>query len=137
GDRSITLLSNIDFLNYADTSNINAIVNKANANNVRINLLGISWPDQMKHIANKTGGFISEYLIDYQTNENVFEENDAVTHVAVTLQNLDDLLSRKVKVHRAQFQFDFNDGSVYLSGDRFSYPIQYKGYKFYIDYYIP
>ncbi|MEZ4922393.1 MAG: hypothetical protein R2780_04410, partial [Crocinitomicaceae bacterium] len=63
GDRSITLLSNIDFLNYADTSNINAIVNKANANNVRINLLGISWPDQMKHIANKTGGFISEYLI--------------------------------------------------------------------------
>jgi hypothetical protein len=137
GDKSITLFSNIDFLNSADTALVNSIIEKAVTNQIRINLIGLEFPDQLRQIANETGGFVSEYLVDFDTSNWLIDNSTQVSHVAVTIQNLDRLLSRNVKVHRCRYNFQYNDASIYTSGDRVSYPINYRGFKYFVDYQIP
>lgn len=137
GAKSITLVSNTDFFNTADTLIVNSIINKANANQTSINLVGVSFPDQLRQIANETGGFISEEIIDYGTDQVIYKPTAQISHVGVTLQNLDNLLAKNVKINRCTYQFDFNDGSVYLPGDIVAYPINYNGLKFFVDLSIP
>lgn len=137
GDKSITLLSNNDFLNTGDPADVDYIIDLALTNQIKINLIGTSFTDQLRQIANETGGFTAEYLKDFTTDEHLIDNTSVVSSAAVALQNLDRLLSLNVRIHKALFHFDYNDASTYTSGQVISYPINYNGYKFNIDFSIP
>jgi hypothetical protein len=137
GDLSITLFSNNDFQTSGSVSDVNEIIAKAKGSQIRINLIGTNFSHQLRQIANETGGFISEYQIDYETSDVQVDPNAQISHVAVAIQNLDRLLSRQVHIHRCTYQFDYNDGAVYSSGDVLNYPFNYDGKRFYIDISIP
>lgn len=140
GDLSITLFSQGGYESFqSETTEINNLIAKAKTNNIKINLIGFenSYESEFRRITQETGGFICAKEINYNTYQYYYDNSKKITAIGVFLENLDLILQNKLTSHNCTIQVNKSDGSIYQSGERLSFPINYNHRLFTIQFTLP
>ena len=137
GDRSITLFSD-ELYDVSADLNVDATIAKAKTNGISINFVGPNFNSNVRRLATETGGFICEYENFYNMTQLVTTASDEqdVSEIEVGLENLDNLLRRKLKLHRCNLVIT-DIAANFQSGDKLGYSINYNGSAISIDLSIP
>lgn len=98
GELSITLLTGNGGYNFSASADLDAIIDYALLNNIKINVITPGGSYELAQIANETGGFLSAWVGDEQGQPQPGGPEFSNTQIA--LQNLDDLLMSKVTTHK-------------------------------------
>jgi hypothetical protein len=113
---------------------VDVIINYANLNNVRINVIGLKQPDVMR-IGLETGGFVCSTLLGKDdievTGTAAFDGEKTGT------MNLDDLLFKNVRTHLCNVVATKAGANVWNVGDQVNFRINYNGYLINFDMKIP
>ena len=125
GDRSITLISTSDDYYFSNNLDKQEIIAAANANNVRINLIGMNFNYEMHQIAGQTGGFLIEMEQPYAGSATPSEPSFEPIQVGV--QNLDKILKRNVNIHRCNVVATQQGADVFTSGQVVDFNLSYNG----------
>jgi len=137
GDRSITLFSD-ELYNASADLNVDITIAKANADGISINLIGPNFNSNIRRLATETGGFICEHENFYEMTQIVSSPTDEqdVSDIEVGLENLDNLLRRKLRLHRCNLVIT-DLSANFQSGDKIGYNLNYNGSAISIDLSIP
>jgi hypothetical protein len=112
-----------------------SVWNKANANNIQINFIGNSFTN-LRQIAYETGGFVIENYVDPINNVLISDYEKYITPVGVTLENLDNILSKNYTIHSTSLSLNSLSGS-FFSGNILYVRFIYQGFEFAIDIRLP
>lgn len=140
GDLSITFFSQGGYESYqSETLAINTLIAKAQANNIKINLVGFenSTESEFRKIAQETGGFICSREVNYNTYQYINNEHKKITTIGVFIENLDLILQQKLKTQKCIIQVDRTDGGIYQSGERLAFQINYDHKLYTIQFTLP
>ena len=140
GDLSITFFSQGGYEVFqSETVEINALINKAKTNNIKINLIGFanSTESDFRRIAQETGGFICSLEINYSTYQPNFNDNKKITSIAVCLENLDLILHGDLVTHQCIIQVDRTDGGMYQPGNKLTFSVNYNHNLFNVQFTLP
>ena len=135
GDLSITLIAGYGgyyFSNYAD---LDAIIDHALANNVKINIISQGGSSELTQMANETGGFLSTWIPDI--NGNPYHEDHPYSNTQITLQNLDELLMGNVTTHRVMVTHTKDGTGMWQSPENAYTEFIYKDHRLNVQFRIP
>lgn len=125
GELSITILGGYANANFTDNAQIDEIVDYANLNNVRINVITMSGND-LRSIAMRTGGFYSAPL--YDQNWGFVDDARGFSPIRTTLANLDKMLTHNVFTHRCVVTSSYTTAGTWNSGDQVGVLLNYSGF---------